>query len=119
MTAVVEMQNLKKHYRMGNTVVRALDGVSITIAEGEFVALLGRSGSGKSTLLNLIAGLDHVTSGTLRIDGNDLATMSVEELSRHRQQTVGIIFQSFNLISTMTALVGTGDSHLALSDHRS
>ena len=102
--SVVECQDLKKHYRIGSTVVRALDGVSITVIEKEFVALLGRSGSGKSTLLNLIAGLDHPTSGSLRIDGVDLAAMSARELSRHRQRSVGIIFQSFNLISSMTAL---------------
>lgn len=89
---------------MGDTIVRALDGVSITLSDGEFLALLGTSGSGKSTLLNLIAGLDRPTAGTLRIDGKDLATMSPEELTRHRRTNVGIIFQSFNLVSTMTAL---------------
>jgi putative ABC transport system ATP-binding protein len=104
MSALLETQDLKKHYRMGETVVRALDGVSITVSEGEFLALLGTSGSGKSTLLNLIAGLDRPTSGTLRIDGTDLATMSSEELTCHRRQNVGIIFQSFNLVSTMTAV---------------
>jgi putative ABC transport system ATP-binding protein len=104
LTALLETQNLKKHYQMGETIVRALDGVSITIAEKEFVALLGTSGSGKSTLLNLIAGLDHPTAGTLQVDGVDMAKMSPELLSRHRREGVGIIFQSFNLISTMTAL---------------
>jgi len=104
MPTLLETQNLKKHYRMGETLVRALDGVSISVGEGEFLALLGTSGSGKSTLLNLIAGLDHPTDGSLRIDGNDIATMSNEDLGRHRRQSVGIIFQSFNLISTMTAL---------------
>jgi putative ABC transport system ATP-binding protein len=104
MTALLETDDLKKHYRMGETVVRALDGVSIQVSDGEFLALLGTSGSGKSTLLNLIAGLDHPTSGALRIDGNDIARMSPEELSRHRRQNVGIIFQSFNLVSTMSAL---------------
>jgi putative ABC transport system ATP-binding protein len=104
MPALLETQNLTKHYRMGETVVRALDGVSIRVEEREFLALLGASGSGKSTLLNLIAGLDHPTSGSLRIDGNELGTLSAEELSRHRRESVGIIFQSFNLISTMTAL---------------
>jgi putative ABC transport system ATP-binding protein len=104
MTALLETDNVKKHYRMGDTVVRALDGVSISVSEGEFLALLGTSGSGKSTLLNLIAGLDHPSSGTLRIDGNDIAAMSSEELCRHRRQNVGIIFQSFNLVSTMSAL---------------
>jgi putative ABC transport system ATP-binding protein len=104
MATLLETDNLKKHYRMGETIVRALDGVSISVSEGEFLALLGTSGSGKSTLLNLIAGLDHPTSGTLRIDGNDVAAMSTEDLCRHRRQNVGIIFQSFNLVSTMTAL---------------
>jgi putative ABC transport system ATP-binding protein len=104
MTLLLETRDLKKHYRMGDTVVRALDGVSISVSEGEFVALRGTSGSGKSTLLNLIAGLDHPTSGTLTIQGHDLAAMSGEELSEHRRRNVGIIFQSFNLISTMSAL---------------
>jgi putative ABC transport system ATP-binding protein len=102
--ALLETENLKKHYQMGDVVVRALDGVSISVSDGEFLALLGASGSGKSTLLNLIAGLDRPTSGSLRIDGNDLSAMSPEELSRHRRSNVGIIFQSFNLVSTMSAL---------------
>jgi putative ABC transport system ATP-binding protein len=104
MPVLLETQNLKKHYKMGDTIVRALDGVSVSVGEGEFLALLGASGSGKSTLLNLIAGLDHPTSGSLRIAGSDIGTMSTEDLSRYRRQSVGIIFQSFNLISTMTAL---------------
>jgi putative ABC transport system ATP-binding protein len=104
MPALVETQDLKKHYKMGGEVVRALDGVSVTVAEGELLALLGTSGSGKSTLLNLIAGLDRPTSGALRIDGKDLASLSSEELSQHRRTNVGIIFQSFNLVSTMSAL---------------
>ena len=102
--ALLETENLKKHYRMGDAVVRALDGVSISVSEGEFLALQGTSGSGKSTLLNLIAGLDTPTDGALRLDGKDLASMSSEALSRHRRENVGMIFQSFNLISTMTAL---------------
>jgi putative ABC transport system ATP-binding protein len=89
---------------MGESVVTALDGVSIGVSDGELVALVGTSGSGKSTLLNLIAGLDRPTSGTLNIDGTDLAAMSSEDLSRHRRHNVGVIFQSFNLVSTMTAL---------------
>jgi putative ABC transport system ATP-binding protein len=104
MAALLETDNLKKHYQMGDVVVRALDGVSISVADGEFLALLGTSGSGKSTLLNLIAGLDRPTSGSLRIDGTDLSAMSAEELTRHRRNNVGIIFQSFNLVSTMSAL---------------
>ena len=100
---ILAARGLKKHYTMGEVIVRALDGVSLDIAEGEFVALVGTSGSGKSTLLNLIAGLDHATEGTLRIFGEDLARMSRDELSLHRRRNVGIIFQSFNLVSTMTA----------------
>jgi len=88
---------------MGESTVRALDGVSIDVEAGEFLALVGTSGSGKSTLLNLIAGLDHATSGTLQAFGRDLARMSRAELTLHRRQNVGIIFQSFNLVSTMTA----------------
>jgi putative ABC transport system ATP-binding protein len=104
MAALLETENLTKHYKMGEAVVRALDGVSISVSDGEFLALLGTSGSGKSTLLNLIAGLDRPTSGTVRIDGHDLAAMSAEEISRHRRNNVGMIFQSFNLVSTMSAL---------------
>jgi ABC-type lipoprotein export system ATPase subunit len=88
---------------MGESTVRALDGVSIAVGQGEFIGLLGPSGSGKSTLLNLIAGLDRATEGSLRVFGDDLAQMSSDALSRHRQRNVGIIFQSFNLVSTMSA----------------
>jgi len=101
MVPLLETRELKKHYRMGTSIVRALDGVSLS--QGEFVALVGTSGSGKSTLLNLIAGLDRPSEGSLRIFDQDLAQMSSGELSLHRRRNVGIIFQSFNLVSTMTA----------------
>lgn len=104
MPPILETRDLKKHYQMGESIVRALDGVSISVSQGEFVGLLGPSGSGKSTLLNLIAGLDRATDGSLRIFDRDLARMSSEELSIHRRVNVGIIFQSFNLVPTMTAL---------------
>jgi putative ABC transport system ATP-binding protein len=103
MAALLETSDLRKHYQMGAAVVRALDGVSIAVQPGEFVGLLGTSGSGKSTLLNLIAGLDRPTSGSLRIFDQDLAAMSSTELSLHRRRNVGMIFQSFNLVSTMSA----------------
>jgi len=89
---------------MGQSTVRALDGVSIAIDRGEIVGLLGTSGSGKSTLLNLIAGLDRATAGTLTVFDKDLSAMTSAELAEHRRRNVGIIFQSFNLVSTMSAL---------------
>jgi putative ABC transport system ATP-binding protein len=89
---------------MGETVVRALDGVTTELDQGQFLGLLGTSGSGKSTLLNLIAGLDRPTAGSLKVFGRDLAEMSRQELSLHRRSNVGMIFQSFNLIPTMPAL---------------
>jgi putative ABC transport system ATP-binding protein len=103
MPTLLETRDLRRHYQMGASLVRALDGVSIDVQRGEFVGLLGTSGSGKSTLLNLIAGLDRPTSGSLRIFDRDLASMSSDELSVHRRTNVGVIFQSFNLISTMSA----------------
>ena len=104
MDIAIDVRDLSKHYTMGQTVVRALDGVSLSVAPGEFVGLLGTSGSGKSTLLNLIAGLDRPTSGALTVFGQDLAGMTRDQLSLHRRRNVGMIFQAFNLISTMTAI---------------
>jgi putative ABC transport system ATP-binding protein len=87
---------------MGGALIRAVDGVSLQVKSGEFVALLGSSGSGKSSLLNLIAGLDHPTSGAVIVAGRDLAQLSREELAKYRLRTVGMVFQSFNLVSRMT-----------------
>jgi ABC-type lipoprotein export system ATPase subunit len=101
---MLQAQQLSRHYQMGQSVVKALDSLTLDVADGEFVALVGTSGSGKSTLLNLIGGLDQPTSGTLNVHGRDLAKMSRDELSLHRRNTVGMIFQSFNLVPSMTAL---------------
>jgi putative ABC transport system ATP-binding protein len=98
----IHAEELRRHYMMGTAVIRALDGVSLEIREGEFVALLGASGSGKSSLLNLVGGLDHPTSGRIVVGGRNLAEMSREELAIHRRHTVGMVFQSFNLIPSMT-----------------
>ena len=89
---------------MGGSTIRAVDGVTLDIQSGEFVALLGASGSGKSSLLNLIAGLDSPTSGQVVSGGKDLARLSREQLAKYRRHTVGMVFQSFNLIPSMTVL---------------
>jgi putative ABC transport system ATP-binding protein len=98
----VRTENVCRHYSTGGNVIRAVDGVSLSIASGEFVALLGQSGSGKSTLLNLLAGLDRPTSGSVLVQGRDLAKMSSEELAGYRRNDVGMVFQSFHLIPSMT-----------------
>lgn len=96
--------DLCRYYDRGHHVVKALDKVSITIDRGEFLAVVGSSGSGKTTLLNLLAGLDTPTSGAVDISGTPLSEMSRRQLSAYRAQKVGMVFQSFNLISHYTAL---------------
>lgn len=98
----VRTQDLCRHYRMGESLIRAVDGVTLEVATGDFVALLGASGSGKSTLMNLIAGLDRATSGSIQVFGRDLAALSRDDLARYRRQTVGMVFQAFNLVPSMT-----------------
>src|SRR5258707_12258797 len=89
---------------MGSATIRAVDGISINVPEGEFVALLGASGSGKSSVVNLIAGLDSPTSGNVVVGGRDLGHLSREELAQFRRHIVGMVFQSFNLVPRMSVL---------------
>jgi len=89
---------------MGSATIRAVDGVTLAVEPGEFIALLGASGSGKSSLLNLIAGLDSPTSGSIVVGERNLAALSRDELAQYRRYTVGMVFQSFNLVPSMTVL---------------
>ena len=99
-----QIDELTKTYRQGKRVVRALKGVSLTIGDGELVAVQGPTGGGKSTLLQMLGGLDRPTSGTVKLDGKDLAGMSDAQLTAARAETIGFVFQNFNLIPTLTAL---------------
>jgi len=98
----VHADRVSRHYEMGAAVIRAVDDVSLEVRSGEFVALLGSSGSGKSTLLNLMAGLDRPTGGAIFANGRNLSELSSLELARYRSRTVGMVFQSFNLLPRMT-----------------
>jgi len=98
----VRADQVSRHYEMGSAVIRAVDEITLEIRTGEFVALLGSSGSGKSTLLNLMAGLDRPTGGAIFANGRNLSELSSLELARYRSRTVGMVFQSFNLLPRMT-----------------
>ncbi len=101
---LIQVRGLKRHYHRGTQVVRALDGVDLDIYAGDFVAVVGASGSGKSTLLNLLAGLDTPTDGSIEVEGSPFVTMNRRELSAYRALKIGMVFQSFQLISQRSAL---------------
>ncbi|MES1177602.1 MAG: ABC transporter ATP-binding protein [Myxococcales bacterium] len=101
MTAIVSIQNATKDYRLGKVVVPALRGVSLEVSKGEFLSIAGPSGSGKTTLLNLIGCVDTATTGTVEVAGKDTAKLSERELTRLRLNTIGFIFQSFNLVGVL------------------
>jgi putative ABC transport system ATP-binding protein len=104
---VIELKNLAKTYCIGETEVRALRGVSYNIADGDFLAIMGPSGSGKSSLMNILGCLDRPTSGVYFLDGEEVSTFDKTKLARIRNQKIGFVFQSFNLLSRTTALENT------------
>jgi len=103
-TKIIDICDMKKIYGMGDSEVAALNGIQIDIGEGEFVAVMGPSGSGKSTLMNIIGCLDRPTSGSYKLDGEDVSNLSREELAKIRNHKLGFIFQSYNLLPKMTAV---------------
>ena len=102
--SLVELKNVSKIYGLGQARVRALDGVTLNIEKGEFMSIMGPSGSGKTTLLNVVGCLDRPTSGEVKIGGRDVTQMSVGELNALRLRKLGFVFQTFNLVPTLTAL---------------
>ena len=98
---ILVTRQLKKYYEMGESVVRALDGVDLAVEKGEFLAVVGKSGSGKSTLLHMLGGLDIPTSGRVIVDGKDISEMTKDELTIFRRRKIGFVFQSYNLLPLM------------------
>ncbi len=98
---ILQTENLKKIYGSGDTAVHALDGVSLWVEKGEFVAIVGTSGSGKSTLLHMLGGLDRPTSGTVTVDGRDIFSLKDEELTIFRRRKIGFVFQNYNLVPVL------------------
>ena len=104
MKETIVIQDIVKTYQMGDSIVRALAGVNLTVEEGEFTAIMGPSGSGKSTLMNILGCLDRPTSGSYKLDGAEVATLGDDELAATRNKKIGFVFQNFNLLSRMSSL---------------
>ena len=101
---IIKLQDVKKEYLMGDSTINALDGVNVAINKGDFIAIIGPSGSGKSTMMNMVGALDMPTSGKIFLDGKNVAQMHESDLAQIRGRKIGFIFQTFNLIPTLTAL---------------
>ena len=99
---ILQTRDLKKYYGQGDTRVKALDGVDLCVAQGEFVAIVGTSGSGKSTLLHMLGGLDRPTAGTVTVDGKDIFTLGDEALTIFRRRKIGFVFQAYNLVPVLS-----------------
>ena len=104
MTTMITLQDITKTYQMGDTIVRALDGVTVSINKGEFVAITGPSGSGKSTLMNILGCLDRPTAGSYKLDGAEVATLNDDQLALTRNKKIGFVFQNFNLLPRISAV---------------
>ena len=98
---ILETKQLKKYYGSGDTLVKALDGINLSVEQGEFVSMVGTSGSGKSTLLHMLGGLDRPTSGVVRVEGRDISKLKDEELTIFRRRKIGFVFQSYNLVPVL------------------
>src|ERR1039457_4578117 len=116
--SLIETKDLFKIYRMGGNEVRALDGVSLKVEEGEFLAIMGPSGSGKSTMLQILGLLDTPDSGSYKLLGKEVSTLTEDELAVIRSQTLGFVFQTFNLLSRTSALENAGLPLLYADPHR-
>jgi len=104
MNDFIELKNVKKTYQMGEVIIKAVDDVSFSIEEGEFVVVIGASGAGKTTILNLLGGMDQVTSGTILVDGNEISEYNKKMLTRYRRDEIGFVFQFYNLVQNLNAI---------------
>ncbi|MGH4050104.1 MAG: ABC transporter ATP-binding protein [Clostridium sp.] len=104
MKKFIEVKNLKKTYKTGEVIIKAVDDVSFTIEKGEFVVVIGASGAGKTTILNLLGGMDQVTTGNIIVDGNDISEYNKKKLTKYRRDDIGFVFQFYNLVQNLNAI---------------
>lgn len=104
MSSFIELKNVKKYYRMGEVIIKAVDGIDFEINKGEFVVIVGPSGAGKTTVLNILGGMDSCSEGSIMVDGVDISEFNKKELTNYRRDDVGFVFQFYNLIQNLTAV---------------